>query len=853
MRLPPTQSERDWDFLIALVAAFHDTAPRPERWGSANECSAGGLRVGGREIEAGSESDVQKRGGMMIGVAIATIAAVGTFCLGAATARAQVSTENVSRAMAVVGAPGAPATETVPRLVQFNGTLKDGAMRPVSGVASVTFAIYAEQDGGTTLWSETQNVLADADGHYGVLLGSATANGVPAELFGTGQSRWLGVTIARQAEMARVLMASVPYALKAADADTLGGLPASAYVTTQSLAAAPANTGTVSGGNTTVIATPQAASTLAPSGIPQATPTGSGTTDFIPIWTSSAVLGNSTIFQSAGLVGIGTTTPAETLDVNGNSIFRGSFQLPPGHPATASSGYESHSFQFQASSYNSATKASDTEAFGFRAEPLGNNTSSPSAKLDLFYGPGGGTLTDTGLSFSKSGIITFAPGQTFNGTSETVNEVNLPNTTGATTGVLALGGNAFVNDFGDPSNTFVGAQAGGAFKSTSANGANSAVGEHALYANTSGTENTAMGGESLPANTTGSQNSALGLQALFLNTTGSGNTAAGLGALQSNTTGTFNVGMGFESGDGNSTGSYNSYLGYQAGPIGDGLTNATAIGAYAIVGSSNSMVLGGTGTNAVKVGIGTTLPGYTLEVDDSGGNGAGLAGISSVAGDNAVFGSNTAGFNTSNGGYFVTNSEAGSGVVGVNTAGGYAGYFGGTLRVAGNLLVDGTVSKGGGSFKIDDPIDPANKFLSHSFVESPDMMNIYNGNVTTDAQGFATVTMPEWFEALNGDFRYQLTAVGQFAQAMVATKIKAGKFTIRTDKPHVEVSWQVTGVRHDAWANAHRIPTEEEKPANEQGYYLHPELFGATPEKSIAAAESPVPGKRASRQAHESH
>jgi hypothetical protein len=93
----------------------------------------------------------------------------------------------------------------------------------------VTFAIYDEQDGGTAtaLWSETQNVLADANGHFNVLLGAATAAGVPAELFGTGQSRWLGVTVARQQEMPRVLLASVPYALRAADADTLGGLPAS--------------------------------------------------------------------------------------------------------------------------------------------------------------------------------------------------------------------------------------------------------------------------------------------------------------------------------------------------------------------------------------------------------------------------------------------------------------------------------------------------------------------------------------------------------------------------------------------------------------------------------------------------
>jgi len=82
---------------------------------------------------------------------------------------------------------------------------------------------------------------------------------------------------------------------------------------------------------------------------------------------------------------------------------------------------------------------------------------------------------------------------------------------------------------------------------------------------------------------------------------------------------------------------------------------------------------------------------------------------------------------------------------------------------AGNLTVNGTVSKGGGSFKIDDPLDPANKTLSHSFVESPDMMNIYNGNVVTDRHGRATVELPAYFEALNGDFRYQLTVIGRFA------------------------------------------------------------------------------------------
>src|ERR1035437_3569359 len=94
-----------------------------------------------------------------------------------------------------------------------------------------------------------------------------------------------------------------------------------------------------------------------------------------------------------------------------------------------------------------------------------------------------------------------------------------------------------------------------------------------------------------------------------------------------------------------------------------------------------------------------------------------------------------------------------------------------TIDVNGNVSINGSLSKGGGSFKIDHPLDPANKDLYHSFVESPDMMNIYNGSATTDSQGTAFVTLPDWFETLNRDFRYQLTVIGQFAQAIVGSKV----------------------------------------------------------------------------------
>ncbi len=161
---------------------------------------------------------------------------------------------------------------------------------------------------------------------------------------------------------------------------------------------------------------------------------------------------------------------------------------------------------------------------------------------------------------------------------------------------------------------------------------------------------------------------------------------------------------------------------------------------------------------------------------------------------------------------------------------GLAGYFVGNVEVTGNLI------KGGGAVKIDHPLDPENKTLSHSFVESPDMMNIYNGIVTLGEDGSAEVTLPDWFEALNRDFRYQLTCIGGFAPVYVAKKVSWNRFKIAGGKPGMEVSWQLTGVRKDAYAEAHRVPVEEMKPIAERGSYLHPEAFGKSAKNSLQRA-----------------
>ncbi len=166
------------------------------------------------------------------------------------------------------------------------------------------------------------------------------------------------------------------------------------------------------------------------------------------------------------------------------------------------------------------------------------------------------------------------------------------------------------------------------------------------------------------------------------------------------------------------------------------------------------------------------------------------------------------------------------GIYGTATGTGYAGYFSGSIYGT-------TASAGVKAFKIDDPRDPANKYLYHSSVESNEMMNLYKGHVTTDANGDAVVTLPSYFTVINKDYDYQLTCVGQFAQAIVSEEVSGNKFKIKTDKPNVKVSWQVSGVRQDPVANYYRIVNEVEKTASEKGRYLQPEVYGMGPEKGI--------------------
>jgi hypothetical protein len=167
------------------------------------------------------------------------------------------------------------------------------------------------------------------------------------------------------------------------------------------------------------------------------------------------------------------------------------------------------------------------------------------------------------------------------------------------------------------------------------------------------------------------------------------------------------------------------------------------------------------------------------------------------------------------------------GVVGYS-ARSWAGEFLGNVRIHGSLSLGGAIvhAAAGMHFKIDHPTDPANKYLNHSSVASQEMKNVYDGVVELDEDGAATVELPEWFGALNEDFRYQLTPIGASAPGLyVAEEIADNRFEIAGGEQNMKVSWQVTGVRQDRWA-ADRFEVEEQKASEERGRYLRPELFG---------------------------
>jgi hypothetical protein len=272
-------------------------------------------------------------------------------------------------------------------------------------------------------------------------------------------------------------------------------------------------------------------------------------------------------------------------------------------------------------------------------------------------------------------------------------------------------------------------------------------------------------------------------------------------------------------------------------------SDGTGVGGSCSTGSDGTGVWGGhssSGNYGVLGKQSCGVYGFNPTMNSEGwiatGTGVGVRGKAGGSDGWGVWGTSTGtgygvrGENSGNGkGVFGFNDSTGCAIYGLS-ANGLAGAF------DGNVVVHGIFTAYTKFFKIDHPQDPENKYLMHSSVESPDMKNIYDGTITLDSNGEATVRLPTYFEALNRDFRYQLTCVGGYAPVYIAEKISGNQFKIAGGKAGLEVSWMVTGIRQDAYAKAHPIVVEQEKPTSEKGLYLNPVEWGQPEEKGIGQA-----------------
>ena len=529
-------------------------------------------------------------------------------------------------------------TAAVPRLVRFSGSFRAANGLPAQTIESVTLTVYRDQTGEDALWHEIQNVAVDSDGHYSVLMGATHNEGMPLDLFTSGEPRWLGVQFNRpgEAEQTRVLLVSVPYALKAADAETLGGKPASAYL----LAAPAVGTDTASTSGVAAV-TPSTIKALKP----KATPANNGQPNYIGKFTNTTDLVDSGMYEVNGNVGIATTNPLISLDARtGPFPQMGMAQTTDYLTFFASDQFGPAIYWDPAKDMRFGKGGSGLyNPFGFVEQMrikssngnVGIGTQTPSSKLDVvgdinlsgnLKSAGSAVLQLGQLGANNIGLGRATLGLNTSGIFNTALGMNAlqSNTTGnqnTATGFLSLGNNTT-----GVANT---ANGNSALSANTTGNYNTAHGDHALYNNTTGVDNTATGQGALFSNTVGQDNTANGYLALMnttsnanantaigafslqSNTTGSANTADGYQALMNNTLGTGNTSMGIYALLSNTTGNYNTAIGFSAlGDLTSGHYNL-AIGdgaGFNVSSGSNNIEIGTAGTaldnNIIRIGSG---------------------------------------------------------------------------------------------------------------------------------------------------------------------------------------------------------------------------------------------------------
>ncbi len=888
--------------------------------------------------------------GLKIRIKLSLIAAVGSLALAA-----------VAQQTSSVASSGSSGTSNavVPQLVNYSGVLTDVNGKPLNGVVGVTFALYQDSEGSTPLWMEIQNVQPTKSGHYTVMLGSSSNTGLPQEVFVSGEARWLGVQVEGQSEAPRVLLVAVPYALKAGDAETIGGLPASAFML------ANGTSGTTAGTKSVAPATPGGSKTSAPPANPAVT--GKGTVNYIPMWDTASDIVDSVIFQKTSAIGIGTTAPAATLDVSGKADVRDTFTL---FPKSTDNTLAVSGTAFNISSLGKVTFVSGqtfpgvgtitgvttaagsglsgggtTGTLSLKVPAAGiTNAMLTDSKVTLNASTAGGLTVPGAMTLGNTytiGLKTCSSNQVlqYNGTTWTCASVGTGTVTSVGTGAgltggpitgsgslsIATGGvsNAMLTNSSltiSPGTSLTGggkvALGGSTTLSLDTTKVPLLAAANTFNANqtVNGTITASSSVNTIVANSTASNGAALQGDGTFNGVLGLATATTGITygvAGESESTGGIGVGgYGFATA-GVAYGVYGSSestsgLGvYGTSPnIGvEGYSPASSNGSFAVYGLNASPT--GYGVFGFSPYVGT----YGVAVDDSfeglgfanagvwgdtGSTSAGFAGVLGTADNNygglflnesvaypAIYAENddpafgaeafhayvaavdtfaiigdpgcNVGFialelgqNSMNGCQNYTLAGGTNGDTYINASTGSAVH----IRVnsieqlaatSGNVSVYGTFSATGTkNFRIDDPLDPANKYLFHASIESSEVLNLYSGNAVLDASGEAVVQLPAWFEVINKDFRYQLTPIGAPGRDLyVAEEVSGGHFKIAGGKPGGKVSWQVSGARNDAWEKAHPMQVEADKGA-ERGHYLTPELYGV-PETARIGYMAPAP------------
>jgi hypothetical protein len=645
----------------------------------------------------------------------------------------------------------------VPQLINYQGYLTDSDGAPLSGEFIIEFGIYDHAESGTLLWSETQE-LTISDGRFNTILGDGGA--LPTTLF-DADSRFLAIKVESDPEMTpRKQITSVAYAFRSENSDSLNGYSSDDFL---------------KNGQTNAV-----------------------TIEMIDEEIISSIDGVTNDGGNVDLVA-GSNISIAADDVN-----------------------------------NQITISATVEGDGV-ADNLGNHQATQNLNMNGYW------INNDGGGSSVEGIYIDTDGKVGIGTHTPSEELTLWGTlksmTSETGSVNAVEGIAY--DEGDQENR------GGKFLSYGTRG----IGVMGVGMATTDVKNyggyfIANGEMGIGATGLGQGNEAIGLYGKSTGNFGTGVSAEAAGnqarAFSGIASGEEGIGVYGQASYSKTGSSENNYGGYF-------LSNGIyGIGVYSEVTGQHGKGIRVEASGANSRGIEVTSTGESgsgITVDADGESGQGIAAYvegnsatalyGSASGDNGIgihgisreyeYGNdpNYAGLFEAEGdsarglyAQVTTNSADIVGLKVVVPTGRQAAQF------YGNVDIYGTIYKPAGAFKIDHPNDPKNKYLQHSFVESPEMLNIYNGTVTLDGNGGATVALPDYFDALNKDFQYQLTPIGApMPNLYIAQKIEGNKFMIGGGEPKMEVSWQVTGVRNDTYAKENRIAVEVDKKQKEIGTY----------------------------------